>query len=232
MTLVDSDPVNGTAKLWLYQFAILHKLSWSFMLYDFTITMPKRWDSRTGVYLKKWARIFRNADVGILFRRREAFGLQMSTPSFHFKKMQIIKSHILKYSPDPSIRSLFATREQHESTFRWKNRGSHFLSHITPVVTHNLQFPNHTTKQGLGHGEYIPPNSVKEHRALLIDTLSKEESKTRLAHRHSLVLQGVWTHWIDYVEPFKFSWNNIIYNIHPQTTIIHAKLHDQLSRNA
>ncbi len=154
----------------------------------------------------------------------------MSTPSFHFKKMQIIKSHILKYSPDPSIRSLFATREQHEYTFRWKNMGSHFLSHITPVVTHNLQFPNHTTKQGLGHGEYIPPNPVKEHHALLIDTLSNEESKTRLAHSHSLVLQGVWTHWIDYVE-LKFVMEQHHLQQSSQTSIIHVKLHDQLSRN-
>ncbi len=44
----------------------------------------------------------------------------------------------------------------------------------------------------------------------------KKNPKKRLAHSHSLVLQGVWTHWIDYVEPFNFSWNNIIYNIHPK----------------
>ena len=46
------------------------------MIYDITITLAKRWDRRTGVYLKKWARIFRNADVGILFRYRNYFGLQ------------------------------------------------------------------------------------------------------------------------------------------------------------
>ena len=63
VSLVDSDPVNGAAKIWLYQFAILHKLSWLFMIYDFTITILKSWDSRTGVYIKKWDRIFQNAYV-------------------------------------------------------------------------------------------------------------------------------------------------------------------------
>ena len=99
--LIDSAPVNGFAKLWLYQFGLLSQLNWPFMIYDFNITMAKSWDRRTGVYLKKWARIFRNADVGILYRSRKLFGLQLTPPYLHFKKMQIIKSHILKHSHDP-----------------------------------------------------------------------------------------------------------------------------------
>ncbi len=75
MKLVDSSSVNGFAKLWLYQFGVLFQLNWPFMIYDITITLPKSWDRRTGVYLKKWDGIFRNADVGILYRSRKAFGL-------------------------------------------------------------------------------------------------------------------------------------------------------------
>ena len=53
------------------------------------MTLLYRWqkDRRTGVSLKKWARIFRNADVGILYRSRTSFGLQLSPPSQHLKKM-------------------------------------------------------------------------------------------------------------------------------------------------
>ena len=202
--------------MWLYQNGILHKLIWPFTIYDFSITLTKGWDRRTGVYLKKWAGIFRNADVGILFRLRSSFGLQLTPPSLFFKKMQLIKSHILKHSSDPSIRALYNTRSSRESSFRHKNRGSHFLSHIEPIVDHTLKFQGQINRQGLGHGRYIKPKNTKEHRALLVDALIGEDTTIRLSHSHTLALQGVWTHWISYVEPFDLSWNNIIYNIHPK----------------
>ena len=186
------------------------------MIYDFNISLTKSWDRRTGVYLKKWARIFRNADVGILYRSRTMFGLQLTPPSSHFKKMQLIKSHILKHSPDPSIRALYNARSSRESSFRHKNRGSHFLSHVEPVVNHNLKFPSQRDRQGLGHSGHNKPHNNKEHRALLVAALLREESDKLYAHSITLVLQGVWTHWIDYVEPFDMSWNTIIYHIQPK----------------
>ena len=105
--------------------------------------------------------------------------------------MQLITSHILKHSPDPSIRALFNSRTERESNFRYKNRGSHFLSHIEPVVNHNLKFQGQTNRQGLGHGTYIKPRTNKEHRALLVDATLQEYTNKRLAHSQSLVLQGV-----------------------------------------
>ena len=106
--------------------------------------------------------------------------------------MQVITSHILEHSSGPSSSTLFNARLSHESTFRHRNRGSHFLSDIEPVVTHYLKFPRQTNRQGLGQGHYIKPKNNKEHRALLIDALDKEDTHKRLMHSHSLVLQGVW----------------------------------------
>ena len=83
--------------------------------------------------------------------------------------MQLIKSHILKHSSDHTIRALFISRSHNESSFRYHNRGSHFLSDIEPVVNHTLKFKGQTNRQGLGHGNYIKPKHNKEHRALLVD---------------------------------------------------------------
>ena len=114
------------------------------------------------------------------------------------------------------IRALFKNRSTPESSFRYKNRGSHFLSHVEPVVSHQLKFPHQSNRQGLGHGNYITPNTAKDHRTLLVNTIRQEYTNKRMAHSHSLVLQGVWTHWIDYVEPFDITWNTIIYQIQPK----------------
>ena len=112
--------------------------------------------------------------------------------------MQIIKAHILKHSSDPSIRALYNARSIREASYIFKNRGSHFLSHIEPVVNHTLKFQGQVNRQGLGHGRYIKPKNAKEHRALLVDALIGEDTNKRLSHSHALVLQGVWTHWITY----------------------------------
>ena len=202
--------------MWLYEFGILPKLLWPFSIYDLSSSLAKGWDRRTGVYLKKWAHIFRNADVGTLFRQRSSFGLQLTPPSLFFKKMQIIKAHILKYSSDPSIRALYNARSIREASYRFKNRGSHVLSHIEPVVNHSLKFQGQVNRQGLGHGRYIKPKHTKEHRALLVEALIGEDTNKRLSHSHALVLHGVWTHWITYSEPIDLSWNNILYNIQPK----------------
>ena len=87
--------------------------------------------------------------------------------------MQLIKSHILKHSSDPSIKALFKSHSSHESSFRWKNKGSHFLSHIAPVVNHELPFKIQSNRQGLGHGRYVKPTNNKEHRALLTEAIQK-----------------------------------------------------------
>ncbi|NQY51589.1 MAG: hypothetical protein HRT91_02715, partial [Piscirickettsiaceae bacterium] len=170
------------------------KLIWPFLIYDFRITFAKSWDRRTGVFLKRWGGVFRNTDVGILFRSYDFFGLQLSAPSTHFRKTQITKSHLLRHSLDPTIRALYEHRTQRESKQRHKNLGSHFLSKITPIVEHNLKYKGQFDKQGLGTGRYVKPRTFAEQRKLLTQTERDIETETRVAHSHTLVLQGVWTH--------------------------------------
>ena len=54
MNAIDKDHVYGPDKLWIYQFGVLSKLIWPFLIYDFRITFAKSWDRRTGVFLKRW----------------------------------------------------------------------------------------------------------------------------------------------------------------------------------
>ena len=77
-------------------------------------------------------------------------------PTFQ-KKMQTTKSHLLTYSIDPTIRSLYQHSSHREANFRYSNRGSHFLTTAESTVNHELQFPSQTTRQGLGDGRYLTP---------------------------------------------------------------------------
>ena len=70
MSIIDNPPLYGPGKLWLYELSVLSQLNWPFIIYYFTLTLAKSWDRRTGVFLKKWAGVFINADTGILWRTR------------------------------------------------------------------------------------------------------------------------------------------------------------------
>jgi len=37
---------------------------------------------------KRWAGLYRSADVGALFRRRDVLGLQMTSVELHYQRMQ------------------------------------------------------------------------------------------------------------------------------------------------
>ena len=100
INLVDSSGVNGLMKLWLYQFGILSLIAWSFMIHEFAWSVVEDLCSRTRDVLRRWAGLYRSTDAGCLFRPREKFGLGLTSLVTHFKKLKVIKYHLLKHSPD------------------------------------------------------------------------------------------------------------------------------------
>ena len=127
------------------------------------------------------------------------FGLQLTAPSFHFRKLQTTKSYLLKHSLDHNVRALYDQRQKREAKMTRISRGSHFLSDIEPVVVHNLKVKGQMGRRGLGDGRYIKPQTFKECRKLISMTMANMESERRVVHSRSLALQGVWTHWMDIV---------------------------------
>ena len=71
-------------------------------------------------------------------------------------------------------------------------------------------------RRGLGDGRYVKPRTFQECRKLLTSKMTELDSERRVIHSRSLVLQGVWTKWMDSVSPFDFSWKKIIYQINPK----------------
>ena len=123
MAIVHNAPISGFMKLWLYQKFVLGMLSWPLMIQDLNLDFVKTQLTRPcGVILKKWAGAFDSIDVGCLYRPKERFGLELTPVSVLFKKLQVIKLHLLKNSPDPHISALYEIRrrreEPHQSIWR------------------------------------------------------------------------------------------------------------------
>ena len=106
---IDDSKVNGLMKLWLYQFHALQHLSWPFIVNDLNRSFALELQRDTNEKLKKWARISRSIDNGILFRQKQNFGLGLTAISDQYEQMQVLKCELLSHSKDPNIVALYKT---------------------------------------------------------------------------------------------------------------------------
>ena len=97
-------PLDGFMKLWIYQHFMLGMLSWPLLIQDFNRDFVKTLVTRPcGVFLRRWAGVYKSIDAGCLYRRKERFGLGLTSLTTYFEKLQVIKFHLLKHSPDSQV---------------------------------------------------------------------------------------------------------------------------------
>ena len=204
--------MNGIMKLWLYQFYVLARMSWPFLIHDFNRHFAVQLTDSISTTLKKWAGLFRKADVGCLFRSKEQFGLGLTSVVDHFERMQIIKCFLLQHSEDADVRKVYESREKRESSETGRVwRPTPLTNSLVSDVSLQLRFPSQVGHQGLGSGNFKADYSAAERRKF-VTTAARGRTENRLiAHAHSLSLQGVWLQWADRVTPFDLSWKHLIY---------------------
>ena len=62
---IDKCLVYGIVKAWLYQFYVLARLSWLFLVHDLNHSLAETLTTMATGKLKKWLSITRSAEVGI-----------------------------------------------------------------------------------------------------------------------------------------------------------------------
>lgn len=206
MEKIENSKVNGLMKLWLYQFYVLAHLAWPFMVQDFKRSFAESLQKSISTKLKKWAGLYRSADIGSLFRSRERFGLGLTSITMHFVRMQVIKCSLLKHPPDDDIRRLYLDLERREDTFRKRWVPTKQFKMAESQVEHNLRFPSQVGRQGLGAENFNPNPSLAERRKLIVASSLWLEREKLNSHSHGLALQGAWTRWEDQALCFDLSW--------------------------
>jgi hypothetical protein len=219
MSTVEKSNINGLMKLWIYQHYIIAKISWPFLIHDFNLDFIKtNITSPTCVFLRRWAGLFSKSDVGVLFRPRAHLGLGLSSPTFYFKKMQVIKCHILAYSSDPDVKAIYQFRTSREAPFKTIWCPTQLTSKVISMVDHETKYPSqpHHDRRGLGSQLFKPMPTQAEHRSLCSTAVGQLETESLLAHSHGLKMQSVWTSWQDTTFPFDLTWKNLIYGPGPR----------------
>jgi len=60
--------------------------------------------------------VFKSLDAGCLYRPKERFGLGLTSLTTYFEKLEVIKLHLVKHSPDPNVSALYDMRRKREET--------------------------------------------------------------------------------------------------------------------
>ena len=121
--IVDRLPLNGLMKLWIYQYYLLAHLSWPpddpCLSRSFAVELTETVNHK----LKKWAGLYKSADLGCMFRSRSLPGsLGLTSVTSHFEKIQVIKCSILKDSQDPDVKHVYEAKSKRTS--KWKVKWS------------------------------------------------------------------------------------------------------------
>jgi hypothetical protein len=220
LTLVDKDPINGLMKLWVYQHYIIPKSSWPLLIQDFNRDFAaKNLEQPTGAYLRRWAGLFKSADVGALYRPREKLGLNLTSVTVHFESMRIIRCHLLKHSLDKDIADVYQHRvRRHQgNTTIW--RDTQLLEKVETMVAHETKFQaaEPHDKRGLGHDLFTAHlDTTAEHRKRCGRAVRLLATEKHMAHAAGLAMQSVWMHWTDQSSAFDLSWRNLIYGPGPR----------------
>ena len=218
MCIVESSGVNGLGKLYIYEHSVVPRLSWVFLIHNLTLFFVRELDKFVISRLKRWAGLYRNSDVGALFRRRQDLGLQMTSLEFHYQRMQLVKCCLLRDSQDEMVREIYAHYSAYNLEYVNKWTGPKELTNLEPIAEHNLRYAGQTGTAGLGSRKsdpYIANPTKKERRQKITETLIAQREEDHIRHASCLSRQGVWTHWED-VMPFDLSWANLIYGPGPR----------------
>jgi hypothetical protein len=209
LSLVDASGVNGFCKLFLYEFFVIRRVSWQFLVHDFCLSFAVELDKTTIPLLKRWAGLFRSADLGCLFRLRKDMGLQLTSFTFHYKHLQLVRCVLLKNSRDATVANTYAHKASRERSFTRTWCASRELETLGPLVEHEIRFGGQQGREGLGNGHFVANPCLSERRSLLVKMLLRESETALIEHSSSLVRQGVWTRF-SAVRPFDLSWFNLI----------------------
>jgi hypothetical protein len=141
--------------------------------------------------------------------------LQLTSFTFHYKHLQLVRCCLLKNSSDPVVRGAYKVRAGREESFTHVWSAALNLETMDHLLEHKQRFGGQKDRVGLGAGRYVASPSFKETRKLLVDVLLAESERSLVDHASGLERQGVWTHW-NGVRPFDLSWKNLLYGPGPR----------------
>ncbi len=181
MELVDNCGVQGLHKLYIYEHSIVSRLSWPFLVHNLSLSFVRDLDKYVISRLKRWAGLYRSADMARFFAPRPAndvAGTPLSANAGH-------KMLSFGELSDDKVRAIYENyriqKQAHEK--RWS--GPKELASLEPIAEHNLRYAGQFGTAGLGirkSDRYIAKPTAKERRNKITETLIAQHDEDHIRH--------------------------------------------------
>jgi hypothetical protein len=199
MEKVDSTPITGASKAWIYEHAILAYLRWPFMIHNFTINMVLPLQRMANRYLKSWYGMHRTSNPKILYLpRRTYYGLGLTSIETCLKTMQMCTAGLVRHSQDPITSAVFKRRSkmEHQSrSSRWKPAVD--LELFERALQFQDTFAGQSSRLGLGFKRLAKFRdcSLKMKRQMVAEHCKREEAHTQKIRLLALARNSDFVKW-------------------------------------
>ena len=200
LTLVNNRPLRGWQKVWLYNFFVAPKLCWMLMIYELPLTFVEQLEATCTRYLKQWFGLSKCTVPDILYAERQHHGFQLHAMATFYRRMQLVRVHLLKYSPDPELRALYSRLAAAPRDHRLKWNAIDALElHEASLQNQRALNEQQRSHAGVGASKLGSKLSELDSQSGMRDAISKREriqsSQQRLEHLRQLEMQGLWADW-------------------------------------
>ena len=217
LEIVDKCPLMNTHKLWLFNYGVVPRLSWYFLVYNFPLSFVEELDDIANRYIKSWAGILlHGSNPVLLYLPKTEKGLGIVKLSHYWANLGLVREHLLKYSGDPYIRKLAGIRlhkAQLNTQLKWTAPTA--LVQAERGCQLDSMMRGQTSRHGLGYGpsyNHSPDIGSKEHRAAVIQWQKDRNVESLLLSLSHLTVQQDWTHW-EGVMWQDMSWKRMLYRM-------------------
>ena len=222
--------LNVIMKMWLYNNAIIPKMTWEFTIYNFPITYVVNLEAICTKYLKRWVGISRCTTITALYWSRKKYGLQLKKLSTSVKYMQVTKYHLNPHSVDGSTQALYKNCIQKKAKqVRWN--GVKELEQRERHLILNEMWRGQTDRAGLclkKTQKLIKDMKPRQHRQSLTSLVKDVDEDDMLVYLYGCTKQGQWLKW-ESVMQVDTSLKKLLYVWTPRPLSFHFNaVYDQL----
>lgn len=218
---IDSLPLTGPMKIWIYNHYIIAQVTWPLLIYDFSLSSIQNLEKKVSVYLKKWSGLTKPANMAVLYLPKSKFGQGMVKLSTHFKKLQVGKAFDRKFSPDPSYQQLTDLKLQGQGGNRW-NATKELCDNERRVTLEDIGGITATRRHGLGFDSKklysrMSQGEKKQRIKAVMEEIATEETERELVQSE---VHGAMISW-DRALPLDWDWRASIYGLSPTLLKFH-----------
>jgi hypothetical protein len=216
---VEKTALSGRYKLWLYNNAVVCRMSWPLMVYDFPLSFVESLYDMANQFVKRWAGLsLQGPNPTIIYLPKKEKGLGIHHLVHFFQNLGVVREYLLKYSVDPYVVKLAEWRLQRDrdnAQAKWRATIA-LQTAERGLALDEMSAAGQTTRAGIGFGSHhsgpLPEQGTREHRKAVAGWAKERRVETQTTKLHELTVQSDWRKWTGVMHQ-DMSWNRILYRM-------------------